>query len=358
VLVKEGGAVAKERRAYSRFVLFCAVAVAGWVPIRDCAAQTDVPPVAPDRAVSAFLAGMARGSGSQLPNFSAGQVRDAFSALQRGFTPDVSGVDISTRRVEQDGTSVPITVVRPHGAVGMKPAFIFLHGGGWVSGDFKSHERLVLDLVVQTGAVAVFVDYSRAPEAPYPRAVSDAYAATAWVASHGSEVGIDGTRLAVVGNSAGGNLAAAVCLMAKDRHGPSLRFEGLMWPITDSDVHDGSYERYSHGYSPGPALMAWFWREYVPDEKRREEIYAAPLRASVDQLRGLPPTLIQLAQFDVLHDEGAAYGRKLDAAGVAVTTASYAGTIHNFALLNALADDAPSQSAIRQLATELKFYLK
>ncbi|QBR03723.1 alpha/beta hydrolase [Paraburkholderia pallida] len=324
----------------------------------ECAAYAEGPTVSPDVATAAFLAETAKEGGAPHGEFSAKQVRDAFSRLQANAGVDKSGSDVITRTIDQNGVSVSISIVRPKGEAGVLPAFLFLHGGGWVAGDFPSHERMVLELVRQSGAAAIFVNYSRAPEAPYPKALDEVYAASVWAAAHGKEVGVDGSRLAVVGNSAGGNLAAALCLLAKSHNAPKLRFEGLMWPVLATDFHDGSYQRYAHGYSPGPKLMEWFWNQYVPNVKERENIYAAPLRATVDQLRGLPPTLIQLAQLDVVHDEGASYGRKLDAAGVAVTTTSYSGTIHNFSVLNALAHDAPSEAAIRQLATELRVHLR
>jgi acetyl esterase len=212
--------------------------------------------------------------------------------------------------------------------------------------------------VVQSGAVAVFVNYTPSPEARYPVAINQAYAATKWVAAHGSEIGVDGSRLAVVGNSVGGNMAAVVSLMAKDKQGPAIRFQGLMWPVTDNDFNDGSYNAYPEGHFLTRPMMKWFWDAYTKDPKQRNEIYASPLRASLDQLKGLPPALIQVAQFDVLRDEGEAYGRKLDAAGDEATTVRYDGTIHDFGLLNALAGDAPTKAATRQLANELQSRLK
>ena len=276
---------------------------------------------------------------------------------QNGTKVDLSGIDVSNRTIEQDGLSVPVTIVRPQGATGTLPVFVFIHGGGWVLGDFPTHERLVRDLVVQSGAVAVFVN-TPSPEAHYPVAINQAYAATKWVAAHGAEIGVDGSRLAVVGNSVGGNMAAVVALMAKDKGGPAIRFQGLMWPVTDHNFNTGSYNAYQQGHFLTRPMMKWFWDAYTKNEAQRNEIYASPLRASTAQLKGLPPALIQVAQFDVLRDEGEAYGRKLDAAGVDATTTRYDGTIHDFGLLNALATDAPTKAATKAMANEIATRLK
>ncbi|WCM23562.1 alpha/beta hydrolase [Paraburkholderia bryophila] len=315
-------------------------------------------PATPDAVTSQFLAALNSGTGPAINTLSPAKAREVLVGAQSGVKVDISGIDVSSKTIEQDGISVPITIVKPQGATGTLPVFMFFHGGGWILGDFPTHERLVRDLVVQSGAVAVFVNYTPSPEARYPVAINQAYAATKWVAAHGSEIGVDGNRLAVVGNSVGGNMAAVVSLMAKDKHGPSIRFQGLMWPVTDNNFNDGSYNAFPEGHFLTRPMMKWFWDAYTKDQNQRNEIYASPLRASVDQLKGLPPALIQVAQNDVLRDEGEAYGRKLDAAGDEATTVRYDGTIHDFGLLNALANDAPTKAATRQLANELKARLQ
>ncbi|NYH15591.1 alpha/beta hydrolase [Paraburkholderia bryophila] len=315
-------------------------------------------PATPDAVTSQFLAALNSGKGPAINTLSPAKAREVLVGAQSGVKVDLSGIDVSNKTIEQDGISVPITIVRPQGATGTLPVFMFFHGGGWILGDFPTHERLVRDLVVQSGAVAVFVNYTPSPEARYPVAINQAYAATKWVAAHGSEIGVDGNRLAVVGNSVGGNMAAVVSLMAKDKHGPDIRFQGLMWPVTDNNFNDGSYNAFPEGHFLTRPMMKWFWDAYTKDQNQRNEIYASPLRASVDQLKGLPPALIQVAQNDVLRDEGEAYGRKLDAAGDEATTVRYDGTIHDFGLLNVLANDAPTKAATRQLANELKARLQ
>jgi acetyl esterase len=321
-------------------------------------AATPAAPATPDQVTGQFLHALNSGTGPAINTLPPAQARAVLAGAQNSVKVDLSGIDVSNKTIEQDGITVPITIVRPQGVTGTPPVFMFFHGGGWILGDFPTHERLVRDLVVQSGAVAVFVNYTPSPEARYPVAINQAYAATKWVAGHGNEIGVDGSRLAVVGNSVGGNMAAVVSLMAKDKQGPAIRFQGLMWPVTDNDFNDGSYKAYPEGHFLTRPMMKWFWDAYTRDPKQRNEIYASPLRASVDQLKGLPPALIQVAQFDVLRDEGEAYGRKLDAAGDEATTVRYNGTIHDFGLLNALADDAPTKAATKQLANELQSRLK
>jgi acetyl esterase len=234
---------------------------------------------------------------------------------------------------------------------------MFFHGGGWVLGDFATHERLIHDLVVNSGAVAVYVNYTSSPEARYPTAVNQAYAATQWVAAHGKEIGVDGSRLAVAGNSVGGNMAAVVSLMAKEQGSPKLRFQLLLWPVTDSNFETGSYNEFAEGHFLTKNMMKWFWDNYTTDAAERAQIHASPLKASIEQLRGLPATLVQTAGADVLRDEGEAYARKLDAAGVDVTTMRYNGMIHDYGLLNPLSQIPEVKAAMRQAGNELKAHL-
>ncbi|MEX3935362.1 alpha/beta hydrolase [Paraburkholderia phymatum] len=321
-------------------------------------AATPVAQATPDRVTTAFLTQLNSGTGPAINTLPPAKARQVLIDAQNSVKVDLSGIEVSNRTIEQDGISVPLTIVRPQGATGTLPVFMFFHGGGWILGDFQTHERLVRDLVVQSGAVAVFVNYAPSPEARYPVAINQAYAATKWVAEHGNEIGVDGSRLAVVGNSVGGNMAAVVSLMAKDKHGPQIRFQGLMWPVTDANFNDGSYLAYQKNHFLTRAMMQWFWDAYTKDPAQRAQIYASPLRGSEDELQGLPPALIQVAQFDVLRDEGEAYGRKLGAAGNEVTTTRYNGTIHDFGLLNSLASDAPTHAATKQLANEIRTRLQ
>lgn len=320
--------------------------------------NTQSTPNTPDTATVTFLDTLNSATGPAIETLTPVEAREVLAGAQRSAPVDVSGIDVTRRTIEQDGLVVPVVVVKPQNAPGVLPVFMFFHGGGWILGDYPTHERLVRDLVVQSGAAAVFVEYTPSPDARYPVAINEAYAATKWVAAHGEQIGVDGARLALVGNSVGGNMATVVSQMAKDRQGPAIRFQGLMWPVTDHAFDNASYDAFANGYFLSRDMMKWFWNAYTTDERERNERYASPLRASIDELKGLPPALIQTAQFDVLRDEGEAYGHRLDQAGNDVTTTQYKGTIHDFGLLNALAADAPTRAAMQQMANALKTRLQ
>lgn len=305
-----------------------------------------------------FLQALEAGGGKPLEQLSPQDARAVLVGAQASVKLDLPKADVSEKTITVDGQQIKLTIVRPAGVTKTLPAFMFFHGGGWVLGDFPTHERLVRDLVANSGAVAVFVNYTPSPEAGYGVAINQAYAATKWVAEHGKEIKVDGKRLAVAGNSVGGNMAAVVALMAKEKGGPALRSEVLLWPVTDANFETASYNQFANGYFLTKNMMKWFWDSYTTDAAKRKEITASPLNATPAQLAGLPPTLIQTAENDVLRDEGEAYGRKLQAAGVAVTSVRYNGMIHDFGLLNVLAKVPAVQTAMRQAGEELKFRLK
>ncbi|MBP1316255.1 acetyl esterase/lipase [Herbaspirillum sp. 1173] len=305
-----------------------------------------------------FLQALEAGGGKPLEQLSPEDARAVLVGAQASVKLELPKADVSEKTITADGQQIKLTIVRPAGVTKTLPAFMFFHGGGWVLGDFPTHERLVRDLVANSGAVAVFVNYTPSPEAGYGVAINQAYAATKWVAEHGKEIKVDGKRLAVAGNSVGGNMAAVVALMAKDKGGPALRSEVLLWPVTDANFETASYNQFANGYFLTKNMMKWFWDSYTTDAAKRKEITASPLNATPAQLAGLPPTLIQTAENDVLRDEGEAYGRKLQAAGVAVTSVRYNGMIHDFGLLNVLAKVPAVQTAMRQAGEELKFRLK
>jgi len=300
-----------------------------------------------------FLKALNTGGGKPLETMAAADARKVLEGAQTSVKVDISGVDVSEKNITQDGLTVKLTIVRPAGITGVLPAFMFFHGGGWVLGDYPTHERLIRDLVVYSGAVAVYVEYSRSPEAKYPLAVKQAYAATKWVAAHGKEINVDGNRLAVAGNSAGGNMSAVVALMAKDKKEQALKLQVLLWPVTNADFNTASYHKYADDRFLTRNMMIWFWDSYASKEQRNE-INAAPLKATVEHLKGLPPALIQTAENDVLRDEGEAYARKLNEAGVPVTLVRYQGMIHDYGLLNPLAGLPAVQSALRYAGSELK----
>ena len=295
--------------------------------------------------------------GGSMDALSVSASRQGLVELQKAFAVDYSGIEESEKGITADGFTLKLTIVRPLGFGGELPAFIFVHGGGWVLGDYPTHRRLVRDLVVESGCAAVFVHYTLSPEAHYPQAINEIYATTKWVASHGAEIGVDGSRLAIAGNSAGGNMAGAISFMAKEQKGPSFSLQILMWPATDASFTEASYELYGAGRFLTTPLMKWSWDQYTSDLGARKEVHASLLNASLEQLRGLPPTLIQVAENDILRDEGEAFGRKLALAGVNVTTVRYNGMIHDFGMVNGLAGEPAARSLIRHAASELKHYL-
>jgi acetyl esterase len=231
---------------------------------------------------------------------------------------------------------------------------MYFHGGGFVLGGRDDWDRLLRDLTYAANAAIVFVEYSRSPEARYPVAIEDAYAATRWVAENGDEINVDGTRLALAGDSAGGNMVAAVTLLAKQRGGPKLDLQVMFYPITDASFSSDSYKQFESGYLLSRDDMVWFLDQYLPDKSRRSEATATPLNASIEQLTGLPPAFLITAECDVLRDEGEAYARKLLEAGVTVTATRYLGTIHGFVTLNRLASTPAARSAITQAGAALQ----
>jgi acetyl esterase/lipase len=308
--------------------------------------------------VRAFLKVLNAGDGKPIEALSPGAARKVLTDAQNSVTVDYSGIDESERTIIQDGQIVNLNIVKPLGSKPNAPVFIFIHGGGWVLGDYQTHKRLVRDLVVESGAVAVFPHYTASPEAHYPVAINQIYAVTKWVAAHGAEIGVDGKNLAVVGNSVGGNMTAAVALMAKEKKGPAIKLQVLLWPVTDANFETTSYKELGEGRFLTRNMMIWFWDNYLPDKKNRKEIYASPLQATLEQLRGLPPALIQTAENDVLRDEGEAFARKLNEADVPVTLTRYAGLIHDYGMLNPLATIPAVKTALLQASAVIKKTLK
>ncbi|MFG2884588.1 alpha/beta hydrolase [Streptomyces sp. NPDC048297] len=265
-----------------------------------------------------------------------------------------------THRVLPVGPSGKVTVriVRPEGATEKLPAVMYVHGGGWVLGNEKTHDRLVRQIANSAHAAVIFVDYTPSPEARFPVAIEEIYAATQWVARHGSDINVDGSHLAIAGDSVGGNMSAAVTLMAKERGGPHLAGQALFYPVTDANFNTGSYRQFADGPWLTRKAMQWFWDAYAPSAASRKQILASPLRANLNQLKDLPKALVITDEADVLRDEGEAYATKLRAAGNDVTAVRYEGTIHDFAMLNALAGTNASQAAVAQAGSFLNSALR
>lgn len=237
--------------------------------------------------VKSFLKPLNAG-GTAPESLSEQEARNVLINLQASVKVDLSGIEESEKTITQDGLTVKLTVVRPIGQKNKLPVFIFTHGGGWVLGDYPTHKRLVRDLVVTSGCAAVFVHYTLSPEAVYPQAINEIYAAAGWVSEHGDEINADGKNIAVVGNSAGGNMTTALCMMAKDKGSPEIKLQILMWPATDSSFTEHSYEEYGRQRFLTTPLMKWSWDRYITDMQQRKEKYASPLQASLEELKDLP----------------------------------------------------------------------
>jgi acetyl esterase/lipase len=273
----------------------------------------------------------------------------------RKVLDDVQAAPISKPKVADKWISVPaqvgevrVRIVKPVDAPGTLPTILYMHGGGWILGNAGTHDRLVRELAVGVNAAVVFVEYTRSPEAHYPVAIEQGYATAQWIIQQGSAEGLDATRLAVAGDSVGGDMTAALAILAKQRGDVTFVHQSMYYPVTDAGQDTDSY----HEFAGGPFLtaknMAWFWDAYLPDEAARTEITASPLRASTDELAGLPEAFVIVDENDVLRDEGEAYARKLVEAGVRTTSVRYNDIHHDFMMLNPLRPTAAATGAIEQ----------
>lgn len=272
----------------------------------------------------------------------------------RKAVEEVQSGEIDKPAVDEEWITVPggptgsvrARIVKPAGTTGTLPVILYIHGAGWVFGNAHTHDRLVRELAVGARAAVVFPEYALSPEARYPVAVEQNHTVATWVVDHGADKGLDGSRLAVAGDSVGGNMTAALTLMAKERGGPALVQQVLFYPVTDAGFDTPSYHQFATGYFLRRDGMQWFWDQYTTDAAQRAEITASPLRATTEQLTGLPPALVVTGEADVLRDEGEAYANKLRAAGVPVTAVRFQGIIHDFVMLDALRGTHAAQAAI------------
>jgi acetyl esterase/lipase len=282
-------------------------------------------------------------------------------AEARKVLDDVQAAPIDKPPVDDRWITVPaevgevsVRIVRPPDATGTLPVILYMHGGGWVLGNAQTHDRLVRELAVGTGAAVVFVEYERSPEAHYPVAIEQGYATARWIVRNGSGNGLDPDRMAVAGDSVGGCMTAALALMASERGDVRFVQQSMYYPVTDAAMDTGSYEQFAEGYFLTAKAMAWFWNAYLPDVERRSEPYASPLRASDEQLADLPPAFVIVDEADVLRDEGEAYAVRLRAAGVPVTTVRYDGITHDFMMLNPLSGTYATRAAVAQAISILR----
>jgi acetyl esterase len=278
----------------------------------------------------------------------------------RKTVDEVQSEEIAKPDVDVEDTSIPggpsdevsVRILRPKGAAGALPVIVYIHGAGWVFGNSHTHDRLIRELAAGTGAAVVFPEFSLSPEAQYPTAIEESYAVLEWVADHGAEKNLDASRIAIAGDSVGGNMSAALTLMAKQRSGPELAAQVLFYPVTNASFDTDSYHEFAEGYFLRRDAMQWFWDQYTTDPAQRAEITASPLQATTEQLAGLPKALVITGEADVLRDEGEAYAAKLREAGVNVTATRYEGIIHDFVMLNALrGTNAPAPQSLRRSST-------
>jgi acetyl esterase len=301
-----------------------------------------------------FVETLAASGDSPFSARSAADVRTALASLQSGpiGKPDARIEDMIFP-VGPKG-AVPVRIVRPKNTAEAMPVVMFFHGGGWVAGDVDTHDRLIREIAIAVHAAVVFVAFGRAPEARFPLPLEEAYAATTYVVQHADSLNLDGTRLAVVGDGAGGNIAAAVAILSKQRRGPKIVFQVLFYPPVAAGFVGASYQEWRNGPWLTRQDMKWLWNAYLPDQGSRTAVTATPLSATTDQLRGLPDALLITAEIDVLRDEGEAYARKLSDACVRTTCTRYVDTIHDFVMLNALADTPAARGAIGQAIAALR----
>jgi acetyl esterase len=286
---------------------------------------------------------------------------DAGPEGARKILNDLQSGPIDKLPIDEEWITVPaevgdarVRIVKPQGATGMLPVIVYMHGGGWILGNAATHDRLVRELAVGAGAAVAFVEYPNSPEARYPVAIEQGYATAQWIVRDGASKGLDASRMAVAGESVGGNMSAALSLMAKERGDVKFVHTSMYYPVTDAAMDTNSYRDFASGYYLSRDSMEWFWDAYLPDVDQRSEITASPNQASIEQVTGLPPTYLSVDEADVLRDEGEAYAAKLRSAGVPVTTVRYDGAVHDFMLLDSVSQTRAARAAIAQATSVLR----
>ncbi len=275
---------------------------------------------------------------------------DAQSKLKTKPPAEVEDHVVPVRKNDK----IDVRFVRPQGKKERLPIIFYIHGGGWILGDENTHDRLIRELAVGTGACVAFPIYSPSPEVRFPVALEQMYDAMAHLHVYADRFNIDSSRIVLAGDSVGGNMATALAMMAKERRGPKILFQLLFYPVTDASFDTASYQRFAEGPWLTREAMKWFWNAYASDESQRSNILASPLHATPEQLSGLPQAMVITAENDVLRDEGEAYARKLSEAGVRTTSIRFNGTIHDFVMLNALAESTPTCAAMAQACLTLR----
>ena len=302
----------------------------------------------------AFVDALTAQGGKPIYQLSYADARKGLEDLQASASVSKLPADVEDRMFPVGPTGqIPVTIYRPKGSKGSLPVVVYYHGGGWVLGSKNTHDRLLRDLVNRTNAAFVFVNYTPSPEAQFPVPIEQGFAAAKYVGEHGDELGFDTARLAVAGDSVGGNMTAVVAQLAKERKGPTIRYQVLFYPVTDANMSQASYKEFANGPWLTTAAMKWFWDAYAPNNGDRKKPMASPLAATMEQLKGLPPALVIVDENDILRDEGEEYARKLMHAGVETTAVRVLATIHDFVMLNPLAGTAATKAAIELASQKL-----
>lgn len=252
------------------------------------------------------------------------------------------------------GRNMRVQIIKPLNTEDMLPIVFYLHGGGWVMGDEKTHERLIKEIANQTNAAVVFPVYEPSPEAKYPQTTTDIFTVLQHIVEHATIYGLNSENLVIAGDSVGANMALVMSLKAKENKYPEIKFQILLYPVGGANFETDSYNTYKNGPWLTKKAMQWFWDKYAPEKNKRKEINASPINASLEQLKDLPPTLVITDENDVLRDEGEALAQKLNDAGIKTASIRFNGTIHDFLMLNALADSAPSKAALLLVCATIK----
>jgi acetyl esterase len=319
--------------------------------------QINVHPVSYDQLdpqTSTFLKSLAERNDPPIYTLTPQKAREVLNNLQESIV-DILPAHVQEIEIpDKEWGPIKARIIRPQLAKGKLPVIMFFHGAGWVLGNADTHDYIARTLAREAQAAVVVVEYSLAPEKQFPTQIEQAYAATKYIAKNARKFNLDSNRFAVVGDSVGGNMAAVVTLMAKQRGGPKIDYQVLLYPVTNDNFENESYNKFADGYWLTKKAMEWFWDSYAPNLEDRNNILASPLKATIEQLRNLPPALIITNENDVLRDEGEAYAHKLMRAGVPVTAVRYIGAIHDLVLLAPLKNTAAAQSALNLASAKLK----
>lgn len=303
--------------------------------------------------VKEFIENTEKASGKPLYELTPKQARQVLTSVQ-SFPVTAPDTAVETLYVDVNGTEIPVKIHRPKGIEDTLPIVFYIHGGGWVLGDDTTHDRLVRELAAGIPAAVVFPVYTPSPEAAFPQPTNELFAVLKHIVSHADELRLDASRLAVAGDSVGGNMAIAMALKAAKEGAPKIGFQLLMYPVTDAAMETESYHHFENGPWLTKKAMAWFWKLYAPNAADRESVLSSPLTASAEQLKNLPPALVITAENDVLRDEGEAFARKLNDAGVKTTSVRFNGTIHDFMMLNPIAQSAATRDAVLLATAKLR----